>query len=405
MLLFIYLSVAVLLLIFTGSVFLTPFPHWSTYWTIWRHILFDPEPSVGFKDRRKQVFYLLNYTLKLPFISLCWCLDELLFPQYHQLTLRTPVFIVAQPRSATTFLHRTLASDQKTFFSIRLLEWRYPSILLQKLFQATGFLDRMSKVNYWGNSNSATTAEKMHYSYLNDYEDDGFLYEECFLHQFYVINRFPYPKLLNSLNNFDQLPPKTQERMLRTHYKVIQKVLYLRGGDRIYVSKDNECLQRLEMMRKLYPDALFITITRESERFMNSYMTLINHSAYCKSGVDVSTIPDWAQMQRTVRVEAASQTIEFFESLPQEQKLCFSFNRLTQNIKDSVVLVYRQLDISLTPEQLHYLENLDTRQNLRDAGYKTGCEQFQEFEFFDRFAAEVDKNHETLLKSMTCDLK
>jgi hypothetical protein len=41
---------------------------------------------------------------------------------------------------------------------------------------------------------------------------------------------------------------------------------------------------------------------------------------------------------------------------------------------------------------------LDTQQNLRDAGYKTGSEQFQEFEIFDRFAAEVDKNHAALLQ-------
>jgi hypothetical protein len=125
-----------------------------------------------------------------------------LFPQYRQQVIRTPVFVVAQPRSATTFLHRTLSSDEKTFFGIRLLEWRYPSILLQKLFQKTGFLERMSQVNYWGNSDQAKFAEKMHYSYLNDYEDDGFLFEECFFYQFYVINRFPYPKLLDSLNNF-----------------------------------------------------------------------------------------------------------------------------------------------------------------------------------------------------------
>ncbi|MFB2738238.1 sulfotransferase [Umezakia ovalisporum] len=323
-----------------------------------------------------------------------------MFPQYRKQSLRTPVFIVSQPRSATTFLHRTLAADEKTFFSIRLLEWRYPSIVLQKILRATGLLDRMSRVNYWGNNNQAAMAEKMHYSYLNDYEDDGFLFEECFLHQFYVINRFPYPKLLTTLNNFSELSHKTQTRMLKAHYKVIQKVLYLRGGNLIYVSKDNECLQRLEMMKIIYPDALFITITRESEKFMNSYITLISQSAYCKSGVDVTNISDWVSMQRKVRLEAASQTIKFFDSLPQERKLCFSFNRLTKNIKDSVQLVYRQLHLPITPEQLQYLENLDTKQNLRDAGYETGSQEFPEFDFFDHFAAEVDKNHETLIRSM-----
>ena len=107
-------------LVLMVAVLLTPFPHWPTYFRICFHVLFDPEPSIGFKQRRKQVFYLLNYAIKLPFIALCWCLDELLFPQYHQKVIRTPIFIVAQPRSATTFLHRTLASDEQMFFGIQI---------------------------------------------------------------------------------------------------------------------------------------------------------------------------------------------------------------------------------------------------------------------------------------------
>lgn len=397
-------SVSIAFLVFCivvmGAILLTPFPHWPTYFKIWQHVLFDPEPLIRFKDRKKQAFYLINYALKLPAIAFFWCLDELLFSQYRQQTIRNPVFIIAQPRSATTFLHRTIAADEKRFFGIRLLEWRYPSIALQKLLHSTGLLERMSQVNYWGNNDQAELAEKMHYSYLNDYEDDGFLFEECFFYQFYVINRFPYPKLLENLHSFSQLPRKTQEKMLQTQYKVIQKVLYLRGGDRIYVSKDNECQERLSMMKSLYPDALFVTITRPAERFMNSYMTLIGQSAYCKSGVDVTQMVSWEPMQREVRAEAARQTIEFFEGLAPEQKLYFSFERLTQNIKDSVELVYRQLGLSLKPEQVEYLENLDTQQNLRDAGYKTGAEQFQEFEFFDRFAAEADQQHQAKLSSM-----
>lgn len=393
----IYITIAIAFSILLGAIFLTPFPSWSTYFTIWKHIFFDSEPSIKFKDRQRQAFYLLNYTLKLPFVSLCWCLDEILFPNYRNLELHTPIFIVAQPRSATTFLHRTLASDENNFFSIRLLEWRYPSILIQKIFQATGYLEKVSQVNYWGNDKEAKLTEKMHYSYLNDYEDDGFLYEECFLYQFYVINRFPYPKLVDSLNNFDQLPLKTKEKMVKAHYKVIQKVLYLRGGNLIYVSKDNECLQRSELMQKLYPSALFITITRESEKFMNSYITLIHQSAYAKSGVDVNRISEWIPMQRKVRLEAANETIKFFESLSDEQKLCFSFNSLTQNIRDSLELVYRKLNIDLTEAQSEYLQNLDTKQNLRDAGYKTVSYQFEEFALFDQFATKVDQNHKALL--------
>ena len=119
--LFFSLVTLIVLSIVLGVLWITPFPHWPAYFRIWQHIFFDPEPSIGFRARLKQVNYLLKYTLTLPFIAFCWVLDDLLFPDYRALTIRNPVFIVAQPRSATTFLHRTLAADNKSFFSIRLL--------------------------------------------------------------------------------------------------------------------------------------------------------------------------------------------------------------------------------------------------------------------------------------------
>lgn len=76
----------------------------------------------------------------------------------------------------------------------------------------------MSKVSYWGNNNEVKLIEKMYYSYFNDYEDDGFLYEECFFYQFYVINCFFYFKLVDKFNNFQELLNKIKEKMLKVYY-------------------------------------------------------------------------------------------------------------------------------------------------------------------------------------------
>lgn len=70
MLITIVLTIGVGILAMIGAVLLTPFPYWPTYFRIWYHLLFDPEPSIGFKDRRKQALYLFNYVVRLSLIHI-----------------------------------------------------------------------------------------------------------------------------------------------------------------------------------------------------------------------------------------------------------------------------------------------------------------------------------------------
>ena len=62
-------------------------------------------------------------------------LDEFFHRDYHQQQLSQPVFILGNPRSGTTFLHRLLARDRRNFSFMRMWEIYFaPSITQRKLF-------------------------------------------------------------------------------------------------------------------------------------------------------------------------------------------------------------------------------------------------------------------------------
>ncbi|MFT4901153.1 MAG: hypothetical protein ACI81V_000420 [Lentimonas sp.] len=57
---------------------------------------------------------LLAYPLFLGLQLIHWLgflIDELCYPHYRRIEVKAPLFIAGIPRSGTSFVHRTLASD------------------------------------------------------------------------------------------------------------------------------------------------------------------------------------------------------------------------------------------------------------------------------------------------------
>lgn len=62
-------------------------------------------------------------------------LDELLFPNYKDIKIKQPVFIISNPRSGTTFLHRLMCLDEEKFVYNLLYHTTFPSITFYRIIQ------------------------------------------------------------------------------------------------------------------------------------------------------------------------------------------------------------------------------------------------------------------------------
>ena len=392
------LSAATLIIACLIAAILAPFPYWSTYRLLWRSLIRSSAQGIPWQTRRRQALFLLRYALMAPFHTLLWYLDELLFPAYRQAPVH-PVFIIGQPRSGTTLLHRTLAADHQTFFAIRHIEWRYPFLTVQKVLNATRFAQRLLRRNYWPDTEVGRRAAQMHPNTMADWEEDGIFFEERFLHHFFLFLRFPCPEILPLVDEFRELPASVRRHMLHTHLQVIRKVAYLRNRPHaFYLSKEVTSHSKFPELLALYPDARFIVVARNSAHYMGSLFELMRASTASKTGIDPTAIPGWtaAFMQRmqhdSLRLIDLCQNI-----IPHDQQIPVSYAYLLTHIRTTVEVIYSALGFEPSPELLACLDELDARQKARERGYAYTDLSLPDFAAFDQFVIQVEQRFLALL--------
>src|SRR5581483_2368289 len=114
----------------------------KTYWTLF-YLSFFNRRSIPPAQRRSIPFCVAFFTF-FPvfegFTRLCLLLDHVFFPQFRRTQLPGPVFIVGNPRSGTTILHRVMARDPQ-FFYFKSWELFFPSLLQKTVLDFLGWCD------------------------------------------------------------------------------------------------------------------------------------------------------------------------------------------------------------------------------------------------------------------------
>lgn len=393
------LILTLILLIYIAGFYFSPFPYWKTYSILWYTVLFDKNDIIDGAARRKQARFLSKYALLCPVWTLLWYLDDFFYPEYKTISVR-PVFIMGQPRSGTTFLHRTLAADENNFVALRHIEWRFPYICFQKLLSRASWAKKIMQRDYWPDSSAGRVASKMHPNKLSDWEEDGIFFEECFLHHFFIFLRFPYPDLLKYLDNFPALPEKVQNKMLETHRKVIQKIMFIRGdNNKYYLSKEVTSHNKFQKILKLYPGAKFIFSVRHSADFMNSLLSLVRFSTSSKIGVDPINIPMWKKVFVERMKRDSNLLCELCEDkVENDNQVRIMFNRFTRDIVSSTEHIYSTLGFELFQSYRAHLNMINERQQERDRGYDYEKNAYQGFEAFDAFVNRIDSEFSRTLR-------
>src|SRR6187455_2207154 len=85
--------------------------------------------------------FALAHAFMCSSVSIARWLDRFLYPAFELTPVTPPVFVIATPRSGTTFLHHLLALDDERFVSFKLYQTLAPSVLLDRALSALRDLD------------------------------------------------------------------------------------------------------------------------------------------------------------------------------------------------------------------------------------------------------------------------
>ncbi len=306
----------------------------------------------------KRIFVLLLvYTVYLVVESITWfgfLLDEIFFAGYRQQEVKQPVFIVGNPRSGTTFLHRLLARDKANFQSIHLWEILFaPSVTQRKVAWAVGAVDRLlggllHRLVMWFDHHFVRASNAMHkMSLVVPEEDEYFL-----IHQGATIIAglfFGFPKAALPFVYFDtRLSRWEKGKVMRFYRHCLQRHIYAHRDHRHIVSKNPFFTPKVDSLYRFFPDAKIIYLARNPLSVVPSYASL---SAYWWQFLGE---PEKRYPHPDFILESTQHwyryPVERLDRAPEESRIFVNFHELVADPKRVVTEIYDRFGLEISPE-------------------------------------------------------
>ena len=204
-------------------------------------------------------------------------LDEIIFPRYRKTEVKKPVFIIGNPRSGTTLLHRMMDKDQENFTSFKVWELIFaPSITQRKLIWAWIKFAKLlgapvQKVLQLLNKR-ITKRTKTHTVRIDAAEeDDHILIHGWCSSTLWAL--YPIPEEMLPYFYFDRdIPRAQQDRVMKLYKNMLQRHLYAHGGKLTLLTKNPNQAGKIESLLRFFPDARFINLARNPMETVPSMM-------------------------------------------------------------------------------------------------------------------------------------
>jgi len=278
-------------------------------------------------------------------------LDHVFFPGFKRQAIRKPVFIVAPPRSGTTFLQKLLARNRDVFAPVLMYQTIFPSITLQKIILGIAGLSQkrdglLGEIIQWVERHFFGGWDNMHKMRFNQpEEDDGFFVYTFVTEAIYLL--FPYVRLLWGAGFADDLPLPQRRRVMRYYRTCLQRHLYFHGPDKVLLSKATQLSGSIFSLREEFPDARIINILRNPADSIASHVSVF--------------YPVWKWVDTALpkksreSFEYAELAAAWFRHLEEKDSqadrsryLRIRYRDLVSNPGDTVRSIYRHFHIPLT---------------------------------------------------------
>ena len=223
-------------------------------------------------------FFLSLLTCFWVFVAIGRALDHILYPEFRRQKIRQPVFIIAPPRSGTTFLQKLLAKNRGTFAPVLMYQTIFPSITIQKIIQSVALASRQKggllfDISSWIERHCFGGWDGMHkMRFAEPEEDDGYFVYTFVTEAIYLL--FPFVRALWGAGFADDLPPRQRRRLMRYYRSCLQRHLYLNGPEKILLSKATQLSGSIECLKAEFPDARIVNILRNPVESIPSHISV-----------------------------------------------------------------------------------------------------------------------------------
>lgn len=306
-------------------------------------------------------------------------LDHLIYPRHRKQQLDRPIFIIGNPRSGTTFLHRLLvgAGGMAAF---ELWEMLFPAITARKLFRGTvPRLGRLSPARYHPSD--------VHETSLRGIETDDALWffrtlDGPFAWAYFLAWQDTWGSELSRRSfGIDGMAPRDEERFFRYHEACWRRNLTFKRCGRILV-KSSIFTLRLDVLLRRYPDCRLVYVIRDPVEVIPSGMSLL--ASVLENGYDVWNRTRSQDQRRWLEnlYQASCEMLRSFHDtrsagLIPEPNLCVvRYEDLLGDLEPTIARILDFIEVEPTPAFREEVRAQAERQRTHTSCHEHSPEQF-----------------------------
>lgn len=331
------------------------------------------------------------------FVWMGFVLDEMFFPEFHDIKIKQPVFIIGNPRSGTTFLQRLLARDKQNFLTMKTWEiFGAPSISSRKFvgviirgLRAIGlrFSRRIEKMEeLWKDD------DRIHRFRLRAPEEDEYL----FVHNFSTLKIWSYASMEEEADPYifydQKISQKDKDRNMGYYRSCVQRHYYFHGQiNKKYLSKNPNFSPAVDTLLDSFPDAKFIYLVRDPLEAVPSHISLKEREWQLLG----SPLRDYACADFIIKSSEHwyNYPLMRLTNLPEHQAIIINFDDLVKDTENTILRLYSQFGLSLTNEFRSLLkeETIKARNHQSQHRYSLSDMGISRQELTDRFGPIIEK--------------
>jgi hypothetical protein len=308
----------------------------------------------------KRVGWALVFLICFPLLELCtwlgFLLDNLFFAPYKDQEIHEPVFIIGNPRSGTTLLHRLMAQDRRNFLTMQMWEIFFAPSITQRV--ATNVLCALDRLVGRPAYKLLCSLEKScqeglvtHQLALQAPEEDEFI----LLHAWSSLIGCLFSAVMDraiAYTRFDtDIPPREKRRIMTYYRRCLQRHLHAHRGrvapDVHYLAKSPATTPKIDTFYEWFPDAKFIYLVRSPSEMIPSYISVID----LQWRVIADPPTPWASRDYVLDMARHWYTypLERLARAPEDSYAIVRYDDLVRDPRGTVVDIYIRLGLEMSP--------------------------------------------------------
>ncbi|MDB5225839.1 MAG: hypothetical protein JWN78_32 [Bacteroidota bacterium] len=305
------------------------------------------------------ILYFISVTIVGLINSLSRLLDELIFPNYKKIIVKQPVFIISNPRSGSTFLHRLMCVDDDKFVSNLLYQTTFPSITFYRMIQFFSSIDHrigkpLHRIVDFINARMFGGWDDIHATGFNkSEEDEGLHFLSGISPSVGLVT--PFLKEFRELYIPDKLDEDAKKNIKKFYKTTIQRWMYALGSDKIFLAKTVMSSGRLEILHELFPDVKIVFLIRNPYQAIPSFTSMFAEP-WSVLHPDIPTKSEAYREWGEVGIAYYKYFNEQKANFSKENLVTILYSDLVSEPKETVLHIYEQLKLEVTPALLKRLD-------------------------------------------------